>query len=110
MELHTNDAALILAFESICGEFECASSSIQTLVKKGVKPEPPKAAPVIQLKATPADKLYAALQQPQRFNPELQQRLKLSKSDFTKAVNELIKSGKIKRSSTKKTWVRTQVA
>lgn len=52
-------------------------------------------------------KIYAALKFPTALNLELQNRLGLSTPDFTKAVNELIKSKKIKRSlEDNKKWIR----
>ncbi|MGR5335968.1 hypothetical protein ACPV5I_11115 [Vibrio gigantis] len=56
---------------------------------------------------SPEAKIYAALKLPTYLDAELQNKLGLSESDFTKAVSELSKSQKIKRSlEDGKKWVR----
>lgn len=57
--------------------------------------------------SSPEAKIYAALKFPTSLDAELQNKLGLSESDFTKAVSELTKSEKIKRSlEDSKKWVR----
>jgi len=57
--------------------------------------------------SSPEAKIYAALKSPTSLDPELQNKLGLSESDFTRAVNELSQSQKIKRSlEDNKKWVR----
>lgn len=56
---------------------------------------------------SPEAKIYAALKLPTYLDTELQNKLGLSESDFTKAVSELSKSQKIKRSlEDSKKWIR----
>ncbi len=59
------------------------------------------------LKNAAQDKVFSALKSPKALDPTLQKQLGLSKSDFTKAINELTKSKKIQRSAeNKRKWVR----
>ncbi len=48
--------------------------------------------------SSPEAKIYAALKYPTFLDSEFQNKLGLSKSDFTKAVNELSRTKKITRS------------
>jgi hypothetical protein len=57
--------------------------------------------------SSPEAKIYTALKSPTSLDPELQNKLGLSESDFTKAVSELCQSQKIKRSlEDSKKWIR----
>lgn len=56
---------------------------------------------------SPEEKLLNALKSPRALDPSFQKQLGLSKSDFTKAINELSKNNQTKRSpQSKKKWVR----
>ncbi|CAK2587806.1 hypothetical protein [Vibrio crassostreae] len=100
-ELYSNDESLITAFEFQCGQLGANCQIIrtreQTVVPITESPSPNSA----------EAKLLKALKSPHSLDPEFQQQLGLSKSDFTKAINELSKSNQIKRSpQSKKMWVR----
>ncbi|MDG2657460.1 hypothetical protein P7M12_17175 [Vibrio parahaemolyticus] len=104
-ELYSNDENLITAFEFQCGQLGATCQSIRTREQTVV--------PITESSSTSPkpnsaeDKLLKALKSPHSLDPEFQQRLGLSKSDFTKAINELSKSNLIKRSpQSKKMWVR----
>ncbi|MCR9500927.1 hypothetical protein [Vibrio vulnificus] len=102
-ELYSNDENLITAFEFQCGQLGAVCQSIRTREQTVV--------PIIEStypKPNSAEaKLLKALKSPHSLDPEFQQRLGLSKSDFTKAINELSKSNQIKRSpQSKKKWMR----
>ena len=54
------------------------------------------------------DKIYNSLKQPTELAP-LQDKLKLPRSEFTKAINSLVKEIKIERSvESKKKWVQVR--
>ncbi|TOD07252.1 hypothetical protein CGJ72_24035, partial [Vibrio parahaemolyticus] len=99
-ELYSNDENLISAFEFQCGQLGANVKSIRTKDDTVVQ------LPNVQKKSTPQDKVFSALKLPRPLDPSLQKQLGLSKSDFSKAINELTKSKKIKRSpESKRKWV-----
>ncbi|MDO6678442.1 hypothetical protein [Shewanella sp. 4_MG-2023] len=102
-ELFSNDESLISAFEFQCGQLGAAYQSIRTR-EHNVVPivEPSK------LKATTSEQiLLKALKSAHPLDPNFQKQLGLSKSEFTKAINELARKKQIKRSPlAKKKWVR----
>jgi hypothetical protein len=104
-ELYSNDENLITAFEFQCGQLGATCQSIRTREQTVV---PITESPSTSPKPSSAEaKLLKALKSPHSLDPQFQQRLGLSKSDFTKAINELSKSNQIKRSpQSKKMWVR----
>ncbi|MDE1330498.1 hypothetical protein [Vibrio aestuarianus] len=104
-ELYSNDENLITAFEFQCGQLGATCQSIRTREQTVV--------PITESSSTSPKpnsaeaKLLKALKSPHSLDPQFQQHLGLSKSDFTKAINELSKSNQIKRSpQSKKMWVR----
>ncbi|MEZ9231355.1 hypothetical protein AB4259_09755 [Vibrio amylolyticus] len=102
-ELYSNDENLISAFEFQCSQLGAKQRAIRT--KEATIVELPTITkPMVN---SPESKIYAALKSPCSLDQNLQKKLGLSKPDFTKAVNELSKSNKIKRSpENKKKWVR----
>ncbi|CAM3165635.1 hypothetical protein [Vibrio rarus] len=100
-ELYSNDESLISAFEFQCdvlgAKFACIRSRDNTVV------------PIVSPKVEPAtaqEMLLKALKSPHSLDPSLQSRLGLSKSEFTKAVNELCSTNQIKRTAnSKKKWI-----
>ncbi|HCG8418315.1 TPA: hypothetical protein NJ548_003674 [Vibrio parahaemolyticus] len=100
-ELYSNDESLITAFEFQCDVLGAKFESIRTRNNTVVSIADTK----ISL-STAQSKLLKALKSPHPLDQELQNRLGLSKPDFTKAVNELSKNNQIKRTSDcKKKWV-----
>ncbi|EJE4150087.1 TPA: hypothetical protein ACVU30_003882 [Vibrio parahaemolyticus] len=102
-ELYSNDENLITAFEFQCGQLGATCQSIrtreQTVVpiteSTGIEPDSPEAI------------LLAALKYPHSLDPKFQERIGLSRAEFTKAVNELSRNNQIKRSpESKKKWVK----
>ena len=100
-ELYSNDEALITAFSFQCSQVKAAYRVVRTQEKTVV------ALPKKNTEANTAkEKLLLALQAPRPLNPDLQKHLGLSKSEFTKAINELSKANKIQRlPESKKKWV-----
>lgn len=104
-ELYSNDESLITAFEFQCGQLGVNCQVIRTR-EQTVVPITESASTSPKPNSAEA-KLLKALKSPHSLDPEFQQRLGLSKSDFSKAINELSKSNQIKRSpQSKKMWVR----
>ncbi|MEZ8269602.1 hypothetical protein AB6E22_22510 [Vibrio cyclitrophicus] len=104
-ELLTNDESLISAFEFQCSQLGAVYESVRTKDDTVVQLSPVPAPKPKQL--SPEDRIYANLKSPKALDPAFQQQLGLSKSVFSKAVNELAKSKKIRRSSeSKKKWMR----
>ncbi|EHK9000857.1 hypothetical protein KCU36_004195 [Vibrio vulnificus] len=100
-ELYSNDESLISAFEFQCGQLGANVQTIRTKDDTVVQ------MPGVQQENTPQNKVFSALKSPKALDPTLQKQLGLSKSDFTKAINELTKSKKIQRSAeNKRKWVR----
>jgi len=101
-ELYTNDESLIAAFEFQCDQRGASCRIVRTKDDTVVNlPKP--AAPSAK---TPQDRVYSALKSPRSLDPSLQKHLGLSKSDFTKAINELSKANKIQRfEGSKRKWV-----
>ncbi|EJV9424752.1 MULTISPECIES: hypothetical protein [Vibrio] len=101
-ELYTNDESLIAAFEFQCDQRGTTCRVIRTKDDTVVNlPKPTASNP-----KTPQDRVYSALKSPRPLDPSLQKHLGLSKSDFTKAINELSKANKIQRSEgSKRKWV-----
>lgn len=99
--LYTNDENLILAYEFQCKKFGCKFTSKRTVEKTVIKDiSDADKLEVIQ------DKIYTALKKPMALDPIFQERLGLPKQIFTTAVNQLIRSNKIRRSTeSKKMWV-----
>ncbi|TKF16256.1 hypothetical protein FCV43_18410 [Vibrio genomosp. F6] len=108
-ELLTNDESLISAFEFQCSQLGAVYESVRTKDDTVVQ-LPPVLAPKPKPKPkqlSPEDRIYANLKSPKPLDPAFQKQLGLSKSVFSKAVNELAKSKKIRRSSeSKKKWMR----
>ncbi|HBC3962694.1 TPA: hypothetical protein KD885_002305 [Vibrio parahaemolyticus] len=102
-ELYSNDESLISAFEFQCKQLGAPCQSIRTRDNTVVPIVKPQQTP----QKSPEDKLLHALKSPRALDPSFQKQLGLSKSDFTKAINELSKNNQIKRSpQSKKKWVR----
>ena len=98
-KLYSNDENLIAAFEFQCIQLGGICDVIRTKEETVVK--------LVSKLMSLEDKIYSRLQSPQAFNPTFQKQVGLSKADFTRAVNELAKTNKIKRSpKSKKKWVR----
>ncbi|MGS0675729.1 hypothetical protein [Shewanella sp. 125m-1] len=103
LELYSNDESLILAFEFQCNQLGAAAICIRTR-ENTVVPIVNTSTPKLK---SPQDKVFSALKSPRALDPSLQKQLGLSKSAFTKAINELSNSNKIQRSQqSKKKWVR----
>lgn len=98
-KLYSNDENLIAAFEFQCAQLGGTSDVVRT-----------KEDTVVQLapkSLSPEDKIYSYLQSPKAFDLKFQKQIGLSKSDFTRAVNELAKTNKIQRSpESNKKWVK----
>ncbi|CAM4145059.1 hypothetical protein [Vibrio neonatus] len=117
-ELYSNDESLISAFEFQCEQLGSACKSIRTREQTVVpilKPQPlksklskPTLAISNQSKSnSPEEKMLKALTFPRTLDPSLQKQLDLSQSDFTKVINTLRSTQKIKRTEeSKKKWVR----
>ncbi|EHH2556842.1 TPA: hypothetical protein ACMDXI_004416 [Vibrio parahaemolyticus] len=100
-ELYTNDESLIAAFEFQCDQIDATCRVVRTKDETVVNLPKPTPTP-----KTPQDRVYSALKSPRPLDPSLQKHLGLSKSDFSKAINELSKANKIQRSkSSKRKWV-----
>lgn len=103
-ELVTNDSSLSLAFSTIC-QYESVSCVITSTIGRTdiVRPE---------LKTTINDntlegKILQAASQPISLNEEVQRKLGIAKSDFTRITNQLIRSQLLIRSErNNKKWVR----
>lgn len=99
-ELISNDENLISAFK-----FQCSQLGGQHKITRT------KASNVVPLSINSdieasQKKIHACLISPKVLGPELQKQLGLSKSTFSKAINELAKNNKIKRSpESKKKWI-----
>lgn len=102
--LYSQDNSLVTAFS-----FQCKLHKIKHKIALEPKVKP-KAKPVIeQNKSIPIleDQIYEHFKTEQKTET-VRKKLKLSQSDYTNALNTLIKSNKIHRvSKSKKTWVRT---
>ena len=97
-ELFSNDENLISAFKFQCDLLGGNSEAIRTKPDVVVSIVPKSA----------EDKIYNSLKQPTELAP-LQDKLKLPKSEFTKAINSLVKEIKIERSvESKKKWVQVR--
>ncbi|MBM7035003.1 hypothetical protein [Vibrio ulleungensis] len=101
-ELFSNDESLISAFE-----FQCKKLGAKFRVVR-IKDEV--VVPIVVNEKSnfisAEQKLYAALKSPKNLDPSFQEQLGLSRQAFTKAVNTLSSSNKIRRSDTdKKQWV-----
>ncbi|CAH7217110.1 conserved hypothetical protein [Vibrio chagasii] len=101
-ELFSNDESLISAFDFQCkklgAKFRIARTKDEVVVPivPNVKPN----------SVSAEQKIYAALESPKNLDPSFQEQLGLSRQVFTKAVNTLSSSNKIKRSETdRKKWV-----
>ncbi|GAD88700.1 hypothetical protein VHA01S_008_00950 [Vibrio halioticoli NBRC 102217] len=122
-ELYSNDESLISAFEFQCDQLGSACKSIRTREQTVVpilKPQPLKSKlskptstipnpPKINSSKphSPEEKMLKALTSPRTLDPSLQKQLNLSQSDFTKVINALRSTQKIKRTEeSKKKWVR----
>lgn len=104
-ELYSNDESLITAFEFQCGQLGAVYQSIRT--REYIVVPIANSKPLKMKQPTSESKLLNALKSPQALGPDFQKKLGLSKSDFTKAVNELAKNNQIRRSpQSKKMWVR----
>ncbi len=98
-ELHSNDESLLTAFEFQCKQLGAGFNCLRTKKSNVVNLPKPEA-------KSPVDKVLAALKSPKTLGPELQNQLGLSKSDFTRAINELTKSNQIQRSpESKRKWI-----
>ncbi|EWH08817.1 hypothetical protein DS2_15554 [Catenovulum agarivorans DS-2] len=99
LKLYSNDLNLIAAFKFQCNLLGGTCDIIKTKNNTVV--------PIAAKTVSPSEQIYAQLHSPQALNQELQAKLGLSKSAFTRAVNELAKANKICRSpESKKKWVR----
>ncbi|MCZ2721556.1 hypothetical protein O1D97_07790 [Marinomonas sp. 15G1-11] len=103
--LYSQDNSLVTAFS-----FQCKLHKVQCIISLEPK-EKPKAQPVIEQK-NPAPTLEQQIFE--HFKSEtktetVRKKLKQPKSDFTRALNNLINSNKIQRvSKNKKTWIRAK--
>ncbi len=99
-ELISDDESLISAFTFQCTQLGGRHKITRT-----------KASNVVPISITSdieasQKKLHASLVSPKVLGPELQRQLGLSKSTFSKAINELTKNNKIKRSpESKRKWI-----
>ncbi len=119
-ELYSNDESLISAFEFQCKHLGANCVCVRTkeanvISITSAKVEPNNKRCQTNKKPTKATeqnqqshlKLLKILTLPHALNPELQKKLGLSKSDFTKAVNILSKNKQIARTKeSKRMWVR----
>ncbi len=96
-QLYSNDENLISAFKFQCSLLGGTTETHRT-----------KDDTVVPIQPTSfTDLLLNNLGSPQHLNPSMQAKLGMSKAEFTRAVNELNKSNKIKRSSEDKNkWMR----
>lgn len=100
--LYSNDENLIAAFNFQCAQLGAQCQVIRTKQDTVVPMQPQSKT----LTPSAEEKLYKALSQPKALDPSLQSQLGLSKSDFTKAINELTKKKRIQRTpESKKMWV-----
>ncbi|MUH95235.1 hypothetical protein GNP63_01540 [Aliivibrio fischeri] len=108
-ELFSNDESLISAFQFQCVQLEAQYRINRTKKDKVKKESKVKTALVITklMTQSPEAKIYAALKSPQALDENFRNQLKLSKSNFNKAINELSKANRITRlKDNKKKWVR----
>ena len=97
LSLFSNDENLISAFKFQCALLGGKPEIVRTKSDIVVP---------IPLPQTPKDRIYNALQVPKTLDPNFQKQLGISKSDFTRAINELAKTNKIQRTKeSKKKWV-----
>ncbi|CAH8182152.1 conserved hypothetical protein [Vibrio aestuarianus] len=101
-ELYTNDQDLTSAFEFQCEQFGVKTHLVKTR----------EAAKIVSLPVavicsdSPEEKLFNALVKPRALDPTLQEELGLARQTFTRAVNTLSASNRIKRTTeNKKQWV-----
>lgn len=98
-KLYSNDESLIAAFEFQCAQLGGAHCVVRTKEETVV--------PAVKKSLSPEDKIYSSLQSPRALDPAFQKQIGLSRPEFTKAINELAKKNKIKRSTkSNKKWVR----
>ncbi len=106
--LYTNDKKLISAFKFQCNQYNAMCVIIQTnnIVVSTSSPIQKKKKRQLPTQ-NPIQLIYSYLKQPRQLNPELQERLRLSKSEFSRAITLLIRENKIMRiPNKKKYWIR----
>lgn len=101
--LYSQDNSLVMAFSFQC-KLHKVKSQIALAPKEKLNTQPvieqKKVAPLLE------DVIYDLFKTEQKTET-IRKKLKASKPDFTRALNTLVKSNKIKRvSKTKKTWIR----
>ena len=107
-ELYSNDKSLILAYEFLCSQVGVTFRVIQTKKEEKTKITaiPTKKPPPLKSQIA-KEKIYQSLKIPTALDLSFQNKMGLSKSDFSKAISALIQSNKITRSTeNKKKWVR----
>lgn len=105
-ELYSNDENLISAFIFQCHQLGAASECIRTRQNTVVPMTKPTSN---KITSSPVNKLLKVLSSPHTLDPNLQKKIGLSQSDFTKLINELVKENLIKRApNSKKKWVKCE--
>ena len=100
--LYSQDNSLVMAFS-----FQCKLHKVKHMIALDPKEKPKAQVSIEQLKTKPSleDKIHAYFKTEQTTET-VRKKLNQSKSNFTRALNNLIKANKIKRvSKNKKTWI-----